>query len=293
MAHELLLMLQDLRISAPDFYTDAALVLSSPVIYLAIPIALGSILFWCIDKHSGEWILMNIFCAVFVDNILKDVIRNPRPWVTDDRILPENRALDGAKGFSTPSGHSCEGTSGFGSLAFVSKHHVLRIIFIVLIVGIMFSRLYLGVHTLLDILMGFLTAAIIMGINLKLMRLSYADDGAYNRIGILYILVFIVLAAVWGMVRGNPSWYPVYCSMIIGVLIGRLVEHNLIRFETDGLTKGTIIFRMVIGSLVTMTFFCIPYLMLGGTEGTAIGGFAASFAIFVVSPSLFNLNSNN
>ena len=95
------------------------------------------------------------------------------------------------------------------------------------------------------------------------------------------------------MVRESISWYPVYCSMILGVLIGRLVEHNFIRFETGNLTKGTVFFRIIVGSLVTVIFFCIPYLMLGGTEGNAIGGFAASFAIFVVSPLLFTLKSNN
>jgi len=293
MTHELILMLQDLRLSAPGFLTDAALLLSSPVIYLAIPIALGSILFWCIDKRSGEWVLMNIFCAVFVGNVLKDVLKTPRPWVADDRVIPEERALDSAKGYSTPSGHSCESTAGFGSLAFVSRYRILSFIFAAVIMAIMFSRLYLGVHTLLDILTGFLIAVIVMFFNHNLLKLSYSNDSAYNRIGALYILMFIVLATVWALIRVNLSWYPVYCSMLLGVLISRLIEHNFIRFETDDLTKRTVVLRIIVGSIVTLTFFCIPYMMLGGTEGTAIGGFLASFAIFVVSPSLFNLNSNN
>ena len=85
---------------------------------------------------------------------MKLLCRVPRPWVLDENFTIVEEAREAASGYSFPSGHSQSAVGTFGGLAVTGKNKVLRWIFIAIAVLVPFSRMYLGVHTLWDVLIG-------------------------------------------------------------------------------------------------------------------------------------------
>lgn len=116
------------------------------------------IVFWCIDKHKGYYLMAVGFCGTILNQFLKLLCRIPRPWVKDPNFMPVEQAKPAATGYSFPSGHSQSSVGVFGGLALTGKNKVLRWIFIAIAVLVPFSRMYLGVHTPADVLVGSLSA---------------------------------------------------------------------------------------------------------------------------------------
>lgn len=278
-------MLQDLRLSAPDIITSAMLLVSSPAFYVAIPIAIASFFLWCVDRRKGDWIMMNIITGMFFGHLLKYIIKNPRPFVTDDRLIPEERAVKGAPGYSTPSGHTVDAVTSFGSIAVLVRRRSVTLLMIAIIALVMFSRLYLGVHTELDLLAGALTAITVMIINSALISYSYRDDSSYFRITVVYLLLFIIGTTVWVLVTDYHGGLMKYGGLMLGAVIGRQIGHGTDYAKCRCL--GRTVIRLAIGWGITALFFEIPILLFGTTVGYLVGGFLVSLNIFALSPVLF------
>lgn len=111
--------------------------------------------------RRGAWLMLWVWLAAFVvgallDWMLKNIIRRPRP-------IGAERFLHGVT-FSYPSGHSMGSLIGLTMLAYVlikfwppARAHRVTVatiaVILVLLVG--WSRLYLGVHYLSDVIAGF------------------------------------------------------------------------------------------------------------------------------------------
>jgi hypothetical protein len=85
-----------------------------------------------------------------VNQALKLVFKIPRPWKTPGFTAVES-AIPEASGYSFPSGHTQNAAGTFGGIARWSKRTPVRIISLSVIVLVAFSRMYLGVHTPLDV----------------------------------------------------------------------------------------------------------------------------------------------
>ena len=294
MTHELLLYLQDLREGLPDVFTSLALFFSSPFVYLLIPLGLASVLYLCVDKHKAEWMMLNISGGAFIGHFLKDIICNPRPWIADDRVHPANGATKDASGYSTPSSHSTEATTGFGSLIAIAKRRWLTVILLMIIICVMFSRLFLGVHTLFDVILGALLAIAVMIVNWFLVKISYSNEHNYNAVSVLLILIFIATALMWYLTSGNTTYIMRYGGLMLGTIVGRHLEHILLNFKIEKVTIGKNIIRCVIGLVIVMSCFIIPYIILGSNLGSAAGGFLATVGLFLFTPALLRgLRLNN
>lgn len=112
------------------------------------------IIFWCVDKNRGYYVMVGGFFGNIVNQFLKILCRVPRPWILDENFTIVEEAREAASGYSFPSGHSQTAVGTFGSLAATEKNRVLRWIFIVVACLVPFSRMYLGVHTPTDVLVG-------------------------------------------------------------------------------------------------------------------------------------------
>ena len=107
--------------------------------------------FWCIDKRRGYFVLSVGFLGTVLNQFLKLAFRIPRPWVKDPTFEIVESAREGAGGYSFPSGHTQNVAGTFGSLVASAKECWFRIAGIVIIALVAFSRMYLGVHTPLDV----------------------------------------------------------------------------------------------------------------------------------------------
>lgn len=117
------------------------------IIFLMIAL----IVFWCVDKKKGYYILAVGFVGTLANQMLKLSCQIPRPWVLDPNFTTVEAARADAGGYSFPSGHTQNAVGTFGVLAVTSKNKWFRRLCIALAVLIPFSRMYLGVHTPLDV----------------------------------------------------------------------------------------------------------------------------------------------
>lgn len=144
---EILYFLEDIRTSVGDAFFSIITHLGEETLF----IVLGMIFFWCINKYEGYYLLSIGFLGTIVNQFLKITCRIERPWVQDKNFTIVESARGAATGYSFPSGHTQSSVGIFGGIAKWQKSKIIRIICISLVVLVPFSRLYLGVHTPLDV----------------------------------------------------------------------------------------------------------------------------------------------
>ena len=156
-------------------------------------IFLALLVFWCIDKKSGYYLLATCFFGLIANQFLKITCRVERPWVADKSFTIVESAREAATGYSFPSGHTQNIASSCGLLAARSKNRTLRIICAVVIALVSFSRMYLGVHTPHDVVVSLLIAAVLIVI----MQIISKAEQKYPRIFIFVILAAVILSAAF------------------------------------------------------------------------------------------------
>ena len=155
---EFLRFLESIRTPVGDFFFSTLTHLGSETLFMIISL----VFFWCLDKKRGYFLLFTGFTGITCIQLLKMLFRIPRPWILDPTFTIVEAAREGATGYSFPSGHTLCGTTLFGGLAISAKHRAMRIsgIAICLLVGL--SRMYLGVHTPLDVSVSLLVGGLIL-----------------------------------------------------------------------------------------------------------------------------------
>ena len=112
------------------------------------------IVFWCVDKYKGYYLMAVGFIGTMANQILKLMCRVPRPWVLDENFTILEQAREAAAGYSFPSGHSQSAVGTFGGIAYTAKSKWVRGVCIAIAVLVPLSRMYIGVHTPADVLVG-------------------------------------------------------------------------------------------------------------------------------------------
>ena len=121
-------------------------------------LALALLLFWCVDRRTGYYIFVVGLFGTLANQFLKITCRIPRPWVLDPNFTIVEAARAAATGYSLPSGHTQDAVGTFGVIALQTKKRWVRCVCMALLLLVPFSRMYLGVHTPLDVGVAFLMA---------------------------------------------------------------------------------------------------------------------------------------
>ncbi len=125
-------------------------------------LAIALIIFWCVNKYDGYYLMGVGLFGNMANQFLKIVCRVPRPWVRDPNFTALEDAIPEAGGYSFPSGHSQTAVGTFGCIAVTQKNRILRAICIAFMILVPFSRMYVGVHTPADVLVGSAMALIMV-----------------------------------------------------------------------------------------------------------------------------------
>lgn len=156
---ELLYALEGIRNPVLDTVMSAATQLGGETLYLALAI----IVFWCVSKGLGYYTLTVGFAGTVLNQFLKITCRIPRPWVQDPEFTIVESARAEATGYSFPSGHTQNAFASFGCIGMWSRRTLWRVVCALIIALIALSRMYLGVHTPLDV-----GVALVLGLALTL-----------------------------------------------------------------------------------------------------------------------------
>jgi membrane-associated phospholipid phosphatase len=226
---DILKALASLRNPVLDKLMQGVTYLGEELVFMAVAL----ILFWCVDKWKGYFILAVGFIGTILNQFLKLAFRVPRPWVKDPSFEIVESARNGAGGYSFPSGHTQNAVGTFGGIARGTKKTWLRVVLIVLSCLIAFSRMYLGVHYPTDVGVALVTAM---------------------------VLIF-VLYPIMQKAKNDPRWmYGVLGCMTV-VAIGYLCYLHLWKFPADldadnyseGLSNGWKLFGALVGLIVAYT----------------------------------------
>ena len=84
-------------------------------------ILLPALIYWCIDKKKGFFILTATSACLVVNSVIKLTACVYRPWIRDPRITPAGDAIKEATGYSFPSGHTAAAGPMLGGTAMCFK----------------------------------------------------------------------------------------------------------------------------------------------------------------------------
>ena len=251
--------LEDLRNPIFDFIFSVITLFGEETIFMAV----GMIIFWCLNKYDGYYLLCVGFFGTLINQFLKITCRIPRPWVKDPNFTIVESAREAAGGYSFPSGHTQVSVGLFGGIARRSKQKILRGVMIALCVLVPFSRMYLGVHTPWDVAVSVCIALILIFVLHPLFQ--RAEKDARVMYGILGVLSAIVVAYLL-YVSLFPFPESVYLEenihnldsarenayTLLGCMAGLLVlfpvERKWLRFETKAVLWVQIV--KVVGGLL-------------------------------------------
>ena len=233
---EFLKLLQEVRTPFLTKVFSALTYLGDELVFMAAVL----VVLWCVDKKWGYRLFaMGMFGTIF-NQLLKAVFLVPRPWVLDAGLEPVPSALESATGYSFPSGHTQSAATLFGGVAIWLKKCTATVICVLLILLTAFSRMYLGVHTPLDVGVSLATGA------LTVMVFAYffqkPQRGIQMSIGAGIALVGTALA------------------LLLYVLLAPQTDRNVAQFDEEGVKTAYTVFGTVVGLaaswLVDKYFLC-------------------------------------
>lgn len=185
---QILYFLESLRNPVLDALFSVITLCGEETVFMAV----GMVVFWCVEKYQGYYLLCTGFIGTVINQFLKMLFRIPRPWVQDPNFTIVESAREAASGYSFPSGHTQTSVGLFGGLARWNKHLCLRIVMIALCVLVPLSRLYLGVHTPLDVSVSVCIALLLIFVLAPLFR--RAEHSPALMYGIMAGMTAIVIA---------------------------------------------------------------------------------------------------
>ena len=153
-------LLESIRIPALNVFFSSITYCGDEIAFMVVAFAL----FWCVNKRTGYYAFLVGLFGTIGNQWLKIACRIPRPWVLDPEFTIVESARAAATGDSFPSGHTQNAVGTFGAMALRTEQKWVRGVCIALIVLVPFSRMYLGVHTPLDVGVAFLMAAALLAL---------------------------------------------------------------------------------------------------------------------------------
>ncbi len=238
-----LYFLENLRNPVLDAFFSFITLFGEETIFMAV----GMIVFWCVNKYKGYYLLCVGFLGTVLNQFLKILCRVPRPWVKDPDFTIVESASEAATGYSFPSGHTQTAVGLYGGIARMEKSTALRVGMIVLAALVALSRMYLGVHTPADVLTSVGIAAVLVFVAYPVFRKAEKSPRLMTAVLISFI---VLMVAYLCFVQFYPFPAEVYTAdavhnlesarkngftllgCAVGLLLTYIVDRKWIHFDT-------------------------------------------------------------
>ena len=277
---DILYALEKIRTPFWNGVMSAVTQLGGEVIFIVAAV----VVFWCVSKWEGYYLMTVAFCGPALSPVLKLICRVPRPWVRDPNFTIVESARAEATGYSFPSGHTQNAIGLFGGMARWGGRRWVRLGLTALALIIAFSRMYLGVHTPADVGVSLvLAAALVLGLY-PLMRRAQEKPRYMGYVLAAMLVVsgaFVVFVETCGFPAdmdaenlasgiGN-AWKML--GAVAGMTLAWLLDRRYIHFETQAVWWVQVI-KVAVGMALLLAIksgLKAPLLALLGHEGLAGG----------------------
>lgn len=284
---EALYALESIRVPWLDTVMAAITHLGEETVFMVAAL----FVFWCVSKRHGYYLLAIGFAGTVLNQFLKLLFRIPRPWVLDSDFTIVESARAQATGYSFPSGHSQNAIGTFGGIARFARRKWVRVAAIVVAVLVPLSRMYLGVHTPLDV---GVAAVIAVALVFALYPLMERSD---SRHGVMGAVLAVMLALAVGYLL-FVSLYPFPADVdaanlasgvenawkllgaTVGMLVGWWLDVRFIHFDTRAVWYVQLI-KLVGGLALLLGIRAALKAPLAAALGAGAGG-AVRYGVMVL-----------
>ena len=253
---------------------------------------------WCVDKRKSYYLLAVGFLGLIANQVLKITCRIPRPWVIDPNFTILEQAREAASGYSFPSGHTQTAVGTFGSIAYTTKNRVIKYLCVAVCILVPISRMYLGVHTPLDV-------SVAATMALLLAYFLHPIAGEHSKKLMPWVLGGMIVAslAFWGYIELFP--FPAdmdahnyesavsnaykFLGAIVGFAIVYIVDQKWLQYEVKAVWWAQII-KVAIGFVLVLAVKSGLKAPINALVGASIGSAVRYFLIVMVAGILWPLS---
>ncbi len=261
-------------------------------------LVIALILYWCVDKYVGYYTLSVGFIGTIFNQFLKLWFRIPRPWVLDENFTILEQAREAASGYSFPSGHTQSAVGTFGSIACVTKQRRIRIAAIVVAALVAFSRMYIGVHTPLDVIVSVVIAVALLFV---LKPVTLGNNYKYMP-GVLCVMLALALGFLLfvelfpfpkdidthNYLSGVQNAYTLL-GALLGFMAVYMIDEKWLHFTTKAVWWAQIL-KVLIGLVFVLVVKSGTKEVLNALLGEALGRTARYFLVVLTAGALWPMS---
>lgn len=303
---DFLLYLQNMREATNGAFDQLILFLTTFGETL-MPFTIMCLIYWCFSPKAGVFLFSLNGISIFLAQVFKTVACIYRPWVLSDSVHPQADALLRSGGYSFPSGHSTMASSSFGGMAYLlRKNKVVCGLLILLVFAVCFSRLYLGVHTPQDVIVGALTGFLLIFPIAKCIDICEKDKNKY-----LYLLAILDIFALGVMFficfKSYPADYiggkllvsplsakytgVIHIGMSMGAINGAFLCRRFFPFEPQKYSAKAKTVISLVGLVCSMFILHLLDVYVWGKQCdfkiAFLSGFFSTFFLIGIYPFIF------
>lgn len=293
-----MLTFQELREGSLSFLVPVLSVISELNVYV-LPIVIAMV-YWAYRKDWGISMFFSFTMSNFTANGIKSVMKVPRPYFRRPALHIDPFIETSATGYSFPSGHATAATAGWGHFAMLLKKRWFTIVAIIYILLSCFARVFLGAHTIQDVVCGISQTILVILLVDTISEYLAKHPDKYMLFAILLVIVSTVVTFVIAFTypdintdaEADSMISDVFSSygMILGVAIGWVADKKWINMP-DASNKKERIIRCVLGGIAFAVYYLFLSNLIISSMDIRLGAFIRNFTtlllVTIILPYIF------